>query len=179
MVKEKEYIDVTKEWLKKNKLNNYKVIIDDYFIDDYGIRHPINSKEVMKLSNKNSVEYNIAKLLVKQIKKDIHLVPTFTDSSNSHKGTKTPDYLLENIKWDLKTPEYKENYQNLFNNLFKKSNLRLQSENFIVNLINYPKITEEEIIHISKRMFKNKYRKWIKGLIIIKNKKIYKVYIKK
>ena len=179
MDKEKKYIDVTKEWLTKATSNNHKVIFDNCFIDDYNVMHPVSSREIMKLANKNSIEYDMAKLLSKQIGKDIHLVPTFTDCCNSHIGTKTPDYLIENIKWDLKTPKYKENYLNLLNNLFKKSDLKLQSECFIIDLVNFPNITRKEISYICKRMFRNKYRKWIKGLIIIKNNRVYRVFIKK
>ena len=182
MVKEKHndnYLDVTDQWLENAKPNSHEIIIDDYFIDDFGIKHPIKGREKVHISSINSDEYKMALIIKKTLGGEIHMVPTITDISNSHFGVKTPDYIWNNEKWDLKTPQYKDNYENIMNDIFKKPYLKLQSTKFIVDLINFPVISDNEIMSICKRMFNNKYRKWIKALIIVKNKKIYKIFIKK
>ena len=184
MVKKKEnnkslYIDVTNEWLAEATPNSYDILIDKEFIDDKNVRHPIKGIEKVHPASKNSDEYMIATILKETLGGEIHMVPRITNMANSHLGVKTPDYIWNNEKWDLKTPIFKNNYNNLMNDLFKKKYLKLQSEKFIIDLVNYSNISEEEISHISIRMFRNKYRHWIKGLIIIKNSKINKVFIKK
>ena len=176
---DKGYKDVTDEWLKNVNLKNSKIIFDDYFIDDNGIIHPIFGIEHMEIASKNSDEYKMAKILLKQLGGEIHLVPTITTINNTNNSTRTPDFKINGVKWDLKTPIYKENYFNLINDLLKKPNLRLQSERFIIDLKNYKGIHKEEIQIMCTRMFKNRYRWWVKSLIIIQNNTIYKIYIRK
>ena len=171
------YIDKTDEWLN-NKIET-KITVDNYFIDDKGIKHPIFGKENVILPKKDSDEMYVAKILSRDIGGDIHLVPQITDASNSGISTRTPDYRRNGLKWDLKTPKYKEDYTNLLNDIFRDTNLRKQSERFVVNFTNYKNINDDEIDKMCRRMFGNKYRHWIKGIILIKGAKIYKIFIQK
>ena len=175
----KKYIDVTEKWKNNLKPFSFSISIDKNYIDDDGIIHPIEGKEYANIMKEESDEYKISNLIGNEIGGNIHLIPEITDLTNiKGNGKKTADISRNGIKWDLKTPKYKTNYSNLFNDIFKKSDLKLQSKNFIVNLINYPNITEDEILRITKRMFKNKYRNWIEGLIIVKDNHVYKIYIR-
>lgn len=55
------YVDITEEMLKNATPNSHEIVLDDYFIDDYGIMHPIKGKENMKITDKSSDEYDRAK----------------------------------------------------------------------------------------------------------------------
>ncbi len=177
MVETKElYKDVTNEWISKT--TKVRIIFDDFFIDDKGNYHPNTEREKIRIPKRDNEEYKIAKILSEELNTTIHIVPTFTNIKNTQGGTRTPDYIINGQKWDLKTPKYKSEYLNLFNDILRKKQLKKQSNRFIINLINYPQIDENKIKKICNRLFYNKYMFWILGLIIIKDNHIYKVYIK-
>lgn len=76
----------------------------------------------------------MAIILSKELKVIIHLVPRIIDISNSGLSTRTPDYKINNMKWDLKTPKFKKKYNNLLNDIFRDTSLKKQSERFVIDL---------------------------------------------
>ena len=173
-LKQKDYIDVTKEWLS-NHSSLGKVKDAKYYEYDNKL-YFVDGKNV--ILDYSKYELKIAKYLAKTFGGVIYMIPKIIND-NLGNGIKTPDYIWNNEGWDLKTPKYKNNYKNLFNDLFKKKKSKLQANNFIIDLNNYKNILNTEIDLMLLRLINNPYRKWIEGLIIIKNKKIYKVYKKK
>ena len=156
------YLDVTKNYLKTATPYSHEIKFDTEYTDENNIAHPIEGKEVAHKQSENSEEYSMAMILQKEIGGDIHLIPRITDISNSGLKTPTPDFLWNDEKWDLKTPIYKKNYDNLLNDIFKKKDLKKQSNKFIVDYQNYPHITANDIEKNYIRFFRNKYTNWIK-----------------
>lgn len=181
MVKKKEdnkslYIDVTKELLDKATPNSHDILIDKEFIDDKNVRHPIKDIEKVHPASKNSDEYMIASILKETLGGEIHMVPRITNMANSHLGVKTPDYIWNNEKWDLKTPRNVGHFKNTIERFLKKKNARIQAEKYIINYINFDNITNQQIINVVHRTLKN--RNWVKCIIIIRNRKIFRIYSK-
>lgn len=172
------YQDVTEEYLKNATPNSHKIEIDDFFIDDNGIRHPIEEKETMEMQSKKSNEYRRAKWLKKILGHEIHLVPRITDISNSGEGVHTPDFLWNGEKWDLKTPKDAK-FENAIETFTKRSKQKLQAKSLIIDFQNYDSYSNEEIIKLVDAQFRNPHRDWIKNIMIVRNKKLIGIYSKK
>ena len=171
-----KYLAVTNEWLRNGKPNSHDIVIDDYFIDELGIRHPIKGIEKVHSASKNSDEYMITTILKETLGGEIHMVSRITNMANSHLGVKTPDYIWNNEKWDLKTPRNVGHFKNTIERFLKKKNARIQAEKYIINYINFDNITNQQIINVVHRTLKN--RNWVKCIIIIRNRKIFRIYSK-
>lgn len=92
-----KYIDVTKEWLRNARPNSHEITIDNIFIDDFGIKHPIPNQEKANIPNKFSEEYRIANIIKRKLGGNIHLQPRI-ETAKGYKGivsVPTPDY-----KWN-------------------------------------------------------------------------------
>ena len=174
-----KYKDVTKKWLDNfDEPNNQEVKINNFFIDDNGIKHPIKGKEKAHITLKESIEYKKSLWIVKTLGGLIYNVPRITDTTNTGIKTPTPDYIWNNFKWDLKIPGTKGIFENTFERFVKKKEAKLQSKKIIIDYINFPDKTDAEIIKVIKKTLKNPYRNWIEDLIIIKDDRIIKIYSK-
>lgn len=174
-----KYVDVTKEWFDKATPNSHKIIIDNIFIDDFGVKHPIKNKEKSHIILSSSNEYNVAILIEKTFGGDIHLIPRITDISNTGLSTPTPDFKWNNEKWDLKTPGRKGKFKNTLERFLKKKNTKNQAVNLIINYINYPDKSNNNILKVITETLNQKHRNWVKSLIIIRGREIIAIYIKK
>ena len=153
-----DYKDVTDEWLKRDKTINNDIIIDDYYIDNSNVKHPIKELETAQKAKKYVDEYDIALFLSNKFGGDIHLVPRITDISNTGIGTSTPDYIWNGEKWDLKTPTSFGKINNSIERFVKNKKSKKQAENFIINFKKM-NITNKTIIELLKITLKNPYRK--------------------
>lgn len=91
----KNYVDVTKEWLKKNNINNYKIKDMNYF-EYENIKYIVDGKNVVLDYSKKEKE--VAEWLVKNFGGLIFMCPRV----NSPDNISTPDYFWNGEKWDLK-----------------------------------------------------------------------------
>lgn len=173
-----DYIDVTNNWLDNATPNSHKVIIDDYFVDDTGIKHPIVGKEMAHLTPKDSIEYNKSKWIEETFGREMHNVPRITDITNTGLKTSTPDYVWNNEKWDLKTPGTDGKFENTLERFVKKKSAKLQARKFIIDYVNFPEKTDEEILKVINDTLSSPSRKWIEDLLIIRGDKIVKIYSK-
>lgn len=106
IIENSPYKDVTKEWLDKATPNVGNITIDDYFMTDDGIKHPIKGQEKIAVVNKESEEYRMSEVLKRLFGGDIHLVPRI-EQEKGYKGVvkvSTPDFRWNGEKWDLKIP---------------------------------------------------------------------------
>lgn len=173
------YSDVTKEWLNNSTPNKGNIIIDNYFISDDGIRHPIKNQEKVAIVYKNSSEYKMAEILKILFGGNIHLIPRI-EQEKGYKGVvkvPTPDFRWNGKKWDLKTPSSNGNFNNTIERFLKKKNAKKQAKRFIINYINFPYKNDEEILKIVEKTLYN--RNWVEELIILRGEKIIKIYSKK
>ncbi|MBR7041943.1 MAG: hypothetical protein IKI04_00420 [Bacilli bacterium] len=176
-MKKAKYKDVTKEWLMKATPNSHEILIDNYFIDDNGIMHPIKGKERMHSVPLYNEEYFKALWLKETFGGEIHLVPRITDISNTGISTPTPDYIWNNEKWDLKTPTTKGNFNNTLERFLKSKGIKKQATNFIIDYVNYKQKTDKEIIDTVYKVIYN--RDWVNKIMVIRDKKAIIILIKK
>lgn len=173
------YKDVAKEWLDNVTPNSHKVVFDNYFIDDNGIRHPIVGKEVVQPIPTFGDEVDRANWLKKVFGGEIHLIPRITDISNNQTSTRTPDFRWNGKKWDLKTPTTKGEFNTSIERFMKKKDAKLQAKKFIIDFKNYKDVADTEIIKLAEKTLKSPYRNWIEDLMLVKGEKIIKIYSKK
>ena len=87
------YQDITNRYKRKRR---YKVIKQKYFIDDNGVKHIVDGRHVLfKTTNK---ETEIATILGQTLGEKVCLIPVVLKP----KGIQTPDYIINNRKFDLK-----------------------------------------------------------------------------
>ena len=94
---------------------------------------------------------------------EIYMVPRV----NNPEGISTSDYLWNNEFWDLK--EITGNGKHTLDTAIKKK--KSQSSNFLFDITN-SKISNEEAIRQLKLIFKTKDRKWIKKIMLKRNKNV-------
>lgn len=114
-------------------------------------------------------EQKIAHILAKELKATVGLVPRV----NFPQGVKTPDYIIRDKWYDLKTPEGAG--KNTVFDLIKKS--KGQAENFII-CADRTRLSETDINAQIERVFKSERTDFVKSITLIKNMKILKKYEK-
>lgn len=127
----------------------------------------IMQMENMQCQNQHGREIEVAKLLGQAIGGKVNIIPKV----NKPFGIKTPDYIINDEKFDLKEITGGGKYV-IEGNLRKKKE---QANNFIIDLTNTNigfKKMERQIksIYISKRYL------WIDKIFIIKNNNIVKIF---
>lgn len=166
-LKEKNYIDITKEWLNKPKSKKYKVKEQLYF--DYNHkRYHVDNKNVILDYNKKELE--IAKWLVKIFGGKIYMLPRI----NKPDGIKTPDYLWNNEYWDLK--EIKSSGTRAVDN--RINGTKSQTSNYILDFSKNV-LTNKEIVKKVANIYNSPERNWVNKIIIIKDNKLLKVLKRK
>ena len=171
------YIDVTNEWLKNVKPNSHKVVIDNFFIDDDGIKHPIKGKEKVEKNPATFVEMNMAKWLIRKFGGVIHRVPRIETEKGNYiqSSVKTPDFIWNNEKWDLKTP--KIGGKTTIERYTKLSKQKHQATNLIFD-ISYLRESNDYIISLIEKELDSPYRYWIDKIILVRNYSVVRIYQK-
>lgn len=172
------YQDVTQEWLDKAMPNSHELKLDNYFIDDNSIRHPIKGKEVVHAVPTSGDEYDRAIWLRETFGGNIHIVPRITDISNQNLKVSTPDYRWNGKKWDLKTPTQNGDFKTAIERFMKQSKTKRQSQKFIIDFKHYKDKSDKEIIELAEKTLNNPYRNWIEDLMLVKGDKVIKIYSK-
>lgn len=177
-VKNENYIDVTSKYVKNKCPRNCKIVYDEFFIDENGIKHPIKGMEkIHKFINAEN-EIRMAIFLKDILNVDIHLVPRISDISNKGLKTKTPDYIINNSFWDLKTPGVNGIFENTLERFLKKSGAKRQARKIIIDYSNFLEKTNEEILNVVLQTINNPSRNWVEDIIIVRNNNIIKIYQK-
>lgn len=88
-----QYIDVTDIYITNKK---YQLKKQKYFITDDGIKHNVDGKHVVFSPSKREIE--VANILGKALGGKVHIIPRI----NEPEGIKTPDYIINDRKFDLK-----------------------------------------------------------------------------
>jgi len=157
-----KYIDVTDEY---STGKYYQLKKQKYFIDNAGNKYNVDGKHVILKPTEREIE--VARLLGNVIGGKVSLIPRI----NEPEGIKTPDYIINGEKFDLK--EIKGNSRtSLYNALGKQ---KRQADNFIFDISN-TEISEEEAIRQIKSIYNSNHRKWVHTLVLIENTKIIKIF---
>lgn len=157
-----KYKDITNEYTTKEK---YQIRKQKYYISENGAVYNVDGRHVILKPTQREIE--VASLMGKVLGGIVNIIPRI----NEPEGIKTPDYIINNKKFDLKEIRGNGKYV-IEGNLRKKER---QSNNFIVDISN-SKLNLEEIekqiesIYISKRYL------WIDKIFIIKYNKVIRAY---
>lgn len=157
-----KFIDVTMKWLDSARPNYYEIEIENKYIDDNGIKHPLKGKENIHFPSANSDEIKVANWLNDTFGGKIKLIPSFTAINNYRNGVSSPDFIWNDEKWDLKTPI--GNGPNTLNKMIEKK--EKQAHNFIFD-ISKTRMTKELAIRQIKQIFYSNYRSWVDTVILI------------
>lgn len=160
-----KYIDITSEYCNKKE---YQLKKQNYFVNSNGMIYIVDKKYVVLKPTVGEIE--VAEIMGRALGGIVKIIPRI----NEPEGIKTPDYIINNEKYDLKEITGKGKYV-IEGNLKKKER---QSNNFIIDLSNTELELKEaerqiESIFISKRFL------WIDRIFIIKGNFIIKVYKRK
>lgn len=165
--KNAKYTDITYKTLKNGK-KEYELVEQQYFIDEKGTKYKIDGRNVKIKANKK--ERVVANLLGETYGGQVNLIPVVLNP----KGVKTPDYIINGEKFDLK--EIFGNGKNTLDTAISKK--KEQSKNFIFDISNTEMQTIKAINQI-QGIYKSNNRTWVKQIILIKDNKVLKIYKRK
>lgn len=159
------YTSIKKEWLK-----NYKKpkVSDMNYFEHNGIKYYIDGKNI--LLDYSVREKEVAEILAKKFGVHVQMVPQVLEPD----GVKTPDYLINNKKFDLK--EIEGVSDRTFDNAIK--NKRDQADNFIFDISNAT-VSIDECLNRIQKLYKNKYRSWLNVTVLVKDEDIIDVLNRK
>lgn len=159
---ENKYKDITSNFLKAKK---YEVKEQRYYKDEKGNKYKVDGKNVVLEPTEREKE--VANILGRMHGGQVKIIPKVNEPIN----IKTPDYMINNERFDLK--EITGSGKNTLDNAIRKQ--KKQASNFVFDVSN----TTMDIIEVTKQVkniYKSKHREWVNKIIIIKNNGIIKVY---
>lgn len=159
------YKSVKSEWLKNYK--EPKVTELNYF-EHEGVKYFVNGKDV--IFTPSSREKEVANLIADKFGVHVTLLPRVLEPD----FIKTPDYLINGSKFDLK--EIEGLSVNTFDNAIKKK--KEQAHNFIFD-ISKINIDIEDCFNRVRKLYFNKSRSWLKTTMIIKDEDILDIIDRK
>jgi len=145
-----------------------EIMEQQYYIDIEGTKYKVDNKNVKIKANLK--EREVAKLLSQLYRQPVYLIPVVLNPQ----GIKTPDYIINKEKFDLK--EILGNGKNTLDTAISKK--KMQSNNFIFDITN-SKMKENTAIEQIKKIYNSKNRLWVDKIILIKDNKILKIFKRK
>ena len=155
--------DVTKEW--KNKKKDVGGIID---LSEYRVNgeiYKVDGRRIVLDYSKHEKE--VAELIARETGREVKMVPRVTYPQ----GVQTPDYLIDEARFDLKTPE--GNGKNTIYGLVKSK--KKQSNNFVI-CADKTELSIDEIKRQIAEIYHSKNTAFVDTIILIKDNKIISVY---
>lgn len=131
---------------------------EKYYVDDHHV--------VLDYSEH---ERDVADLLAIKMNTTVNMVPRVL----SPQDVSTPDYLIDNQRWDLKDI-YGDGKRTLYNAL---KGTRKQAENFVFDISN-TELTMENIENQIDYIFASRHKDYVKTIMTIKDNKILKTFKK-
>lgn len=161
------YIDVTNKWLKNAKPNSHKVR-DLHYYKYKGKKYYVDGKNVVL--DYSEKEKQVAHWLKETFGGPIYMCPRV----NNPEGIKTPDYIFNSVKLDLKNINGKG--KRTLDTSIKKC--EQQSNNYIFD-ITETKLTTKDAIKQIHKLYNTAGRQWINIIILKKHDKLIAVYKKR
>ena len=158
------YKDITSNFIQSKK---YKVKEQQYYKDEQGNKYKVDGKKVVITPSKREKE--VANMLGKIYGGQVNIIPRVNEPAN----IKTPDYIVNNQRFDLK--EIEGNGKNTLDGAIKKQ--KRQANNFIFDITRTEMNRYEAIKQIDK-IYNSKYRDWVNIIVLIDANTILKVFTK-
>lgn len=156
-------VDETASWIgKDNKICKVEDL-REYFVN--GETFKVDGKKVVLDYSQHEKE--IANIIAKETGKDIKMVPRITFPQN----IQTPDYLIDGIKFDLKTPP--GNGKNTLYGMVKSK--KRQANNFVI-CADKTALSIDEIEQQIQGIYTSKNTSFVDTIILVKNEEIVKIY---
>ncbi len=155
--------DITQEWKKADQRIGKIEDMFEYTIDDK--TYNVDGKKV--LLDYSIHEKNIAQLIANETGKNIKMVPRITYPQ----GIQTPDYLIDGVRFDLKTPL--GNGKNTIYGMVKSK--KRQANNFVI-CADKTELSIEELKRQILDIYHSKNTSFVDTIILIKGDKIINVY---
>ena len=143
----------------------YTIKKQKYYINEAGIRYNVDGKYVILKPTTREIE--VAKLLGESIGGIVNIIPRI----NKPMGIKTPDYIINGEKFDLKQIIGGGKYT-IQGNLKGKEK---QSHNFIIDISN-AKLDINEAKKQIEKIYNSKHYFWLNKILLIQGNNILKVY---
>jgi len=159
-------MDITEEWMKTKEKKGIVVERKEYTIDD--ITYIVDGHHVV--FDTSEIERAVANILANKYGKTVELVPKI----NYPVGLQTPDYLIDGVRYDLKSPTGKG--KNLLKGLIAKK--RKQADNFIINISECP-LSLKEIERQIHELYKSPQVGFVINIVVMKNDEVVKVFSRK
>lgn len=157
-----KYKDITNEYTTKKK---YQIRKQKYYISGNGTVHNVDGKHVVfKTTNK---EREMANILGETFGGKVNLIPVVLEP----KGIQTPDYIVNENRFDLK--EISGNGKNTLDTAISKK--KKQSDNFIFDITKTEMSIESILLQIDK-IYNAKNRSWVNTIILVKNEKVLRIF---
>lgn len=157
-----KYKDITNQHRRKRK---YKVVEQQYYIAPDGERYYIDGRNVKIKANEK--EREVAKLMGEIYGGQVRHIPVVLNPA----GIKTPDYIINGRKFDLKEI-YGNNQNTLFNALAGKKE---QANNFVFD-VSETKLETIEVMEQIQRIYASKHRSWVDEIVVIKDNEVVKIF---
>ncbi len=156
-------VDKTASWIgKDNKIGKVEDL-QEYFVN--GEAFKVDGKRV--LLDYSEHEKEIANIIAKGTGKDIKMVPRIMFPQN----IQTPDYLIDGIKFDLKTPL--GNGKNTLYGMVKSK--KKQANNFVI-CAGKTALSMDEIEQQIQGIYSSRNTAFVDIIILVKNQEIVKIY---
>lgn len=166
-IERNDFVDVTKEFLKKGK-QEYILTEQNYYTDSKGNKYTVDGKNVILKPTRRELE--VANILGGLYGGQVKVIPRINEPAN----IKTPDYIINDEKIDLKQITGGGKYTMQGNLKGKEA----QANNFIID-ITRAKLDSEEADRQIKNIYQSKHYLWIDKIFLIKEKDVMKVYKRK
>lgn len=163
----KSYVSVKDKWLSNADPSKAKVS-EMNFWEHNGTRYEVDNKNVIFKPTQREKE--VGKLLADTLGSHVVHVPEVHNPN----FVKTPDYLIDGVRWDLKEIE-KTGKNNIDNAIAGKKE---QARSFIIDVSKTPMDIDEAYSKIN-RIYFNRHRNWVENIILIKGDKIIDIFKRK
>ena len=163
----KSYVSVKEKWLSNVDPRKAKVS-EMSFWEHNGTRYEVDNKNVIFKPTRREKE--VGKLLADTLGSHVVHVPEVHNPN----FVKTPDYLIDGVRWDLKEIE-KTGKNNIDNAIAGKKE---QARSFIIDVSKTLMDIDEAYSKIN-RIYFNRHRNWVENIILIKGDKIIDIFKRK
>ena len=156
------YTEITDQLMSKKK---YQIKRQKYFISEDGIKHDVDGKHVVSKPTQKEIE--IAGIIGEAIGGKVNIIPRV----NQPFGIKTPDYIINGEKFDLKEITGGGKYT-IQGNLKGKQK---QSDNFVIDISN-AKFDIKEAQRQIENIYNSKHYMWVDKIFLVQEKNIINAY---
>ncbi|KXT76715.1 minor capsid protein [Streptococcus sp. DD12] len=161
------YNSVKDKWLTAADLSKAKVS-EQYYWEHDGNKYHIDGRNVIFKPIDREIE--VAEILSKTLGKHVIQVPEVHNLNS----LKTPDYLIDEVRWDLK--EIEKTGKNKIDNAIV--NKKEQAGSFIID-VTKTLMGIDEIYSKIDRIYFNRHRDWLENIILVKDMEIIDIFERK